>query len=221
MDVDQKKQILTYSNMSSLEWTKVKDSFYKNKPPFSQKLRKKLFIEVYIFLQKLNVKAWITGGTLLGAVRDNDFIEWDDDIDLDLLEPTFLLKMIEIKMGLIQLGYIVRLIDNTAFPKMVIYKDKMKIAIGSLKESNGLLIRPAYKLPLKFFKEEKTINFMGLAVLAPYPNEEYLNYVYGKGWRKPKVVEDDVQLYTVDYLRRPLIRVLLKRLYLFVKNFFK
>ena len=32
----------------------------------------------------------------------------------------------------------------------------MKIAIGSLKESNGLLIRPAYKLPLKFFKEEKT-----------------------------------------------------------------
>jgi hypothetical protein len=221
MTIHRKNKISTYSYMCNSEWIKIRDDFYDTNPPFDSTVRKELFREVYIFLQELNINAWITGGTLLGAVRDNDFIEWDDDIDLDLLESSFLLNMYDIREGLIQLGYIVRLIDDTEYPKMVVYKNSMKIAIGSLKESNDMLLRPCYKLPVKFFKVDKTISFMGLLVLAPHPPEDYLTYVYGKGWSKPKHVEDDTQLYTIKYLRRSSIRVVLKRFYLIVKKFFQ
>ena len=50
-----------------------------------EKLKKKEIemLEVFIDLcRKLNLKYYILGGTLLGAVRHQGFIPWDDDIDV-------------------------------------------------------------------------------------------------------------------------------------------
>ena len=72
-------------------------------------VRTELFIEVYNILLEMNARVWITGGTLLGAVREGDFIVDDDDVDMDMIEDEFVAIMYNIKDALVTAGYVVRL----------------------------------------------------------------------------------------------------------------
>jgi lipopolysaccharide cholinephosphotransferase len=63
--------------------------------PTKEQIEKLKIIELEIFKQfvsvceKLNLKYYLIGGTLLGAVRHQGFIPWDDDIDVAMMREDY------------------------------------------------------------------------------------------------------------------------------------
>ena len=54
---------------------------------------KKIELDMLAYIHKVcvenNIRYWVCGGTLIGAIRHNGFIPWDDDIDIDMPRPDF------------------------------------------------------------------------------------------------------------------------------------
>ncbi len=49
----------------------------------------KMLIEVDKLCKKHNIKYWLSFGSLIGAVRNNHYIPWDDDIDISMLREDY------------------------------------------------------------------------------------------------------------------------------------
>ena len=64
----------------------------------------KMLYDVTKILTDCNISYWIDGGTMLGAVRHQSLIPWDDDVDLGVKAHDYL-KMLKIQKKFIDAGY--------------------------------------------------------------------------------------------------------------------
>jgi len=128
-------------------------------------------------LDKLKVKFFLNYGTLLGAYRDGDFLESDNDIDLGIFGNE---RREEILEELKKQGFYLREgKDNGNI--CVDRKTHFDIHLFTLKGDEYLCGLSNCKFPKEFDKLEKII-FKGLIFFVPGKTEKYLEMSYGD-WR--------------------------------------
>lgn len=135
------------------------------------------------YFDKHNLKYVLAFGTLLGAVRDHDFIEHDEDVDLIVFDRdkeeiyNTLYSIQEIgfsvvrndRRGLISIMRKGEYIDLYFFRE---YRDNLYYCGGIL-------------CPRQFLDYLTKIEFKGGQYYAPADYEGFLLYRYGKTWRTP------------------------------------
>ena len=170
---------------------------YANIQHINPELAKQMLKEAKDIMDPLGVPFFLRQGTCLGAVRDQAFIPWDDDIDLgcviglnglteDMIAPVF--------DAFRDRGYFVNEESNDRWIAAGMMKSSLRIDLTFFRIIDDSIFHfPMIWMPAKLFANLKEIEFMGGNYLVPNPPEEYLLTKYGPDWVTPKVAfEKDV-----------------------------
>ena len=181
-------------------------------------IRKHEFLKICKILDQLEIRYYIQDGTLLGAIRHNDFIPWDWDVELSVFSEEAIEK----------LELLLKEINLSGFTIEKYYTDLSKLKIdfiGKLsKDITGYTIkgwnhdkkkkifwRRTYKIPEDFILNMKKIYFFDKYHFAPYPPEKYLEYQYGD-WRKPLQTSNKLVYMRKEYSGKSVIKIFFKKI---------
>jgi hypothetical protein len=149
------------------------------------KLRNLALIEIKNVLDSLNIRFLLIDGTLLGAVREKDFIPWDNDVDIymDIEDVQYHTHTILEKIKEKDFEVIVGKSDYKDCT-MTVKKHGSKFELSGFFEEDGYKKKigangMGWKLPVKFFDHPEEIEFLGTKYLTPSPVKEYLDFRYG------------------------------------------
>lgn len=131
-------------------------------------------------LNKHNIPFLLIGGTLLGAYRDGDFIEYDKDMDIAFFDDK----------------RIINIIESGEFARYGIKVIREKDHIWSLLYENDYLDLYFYtegkeyyecdtlRLPKEFMNSNTEIEFLGVKFKTVSDIEKYFVYTYGNDWKE-------------------------------------
>ena len=130
---------------------------------------------------------FLSGGTLLGAYRDGDFIPWDWDVEVTVLTEEAHPKESDILNQLVAQGFTITNSDSS-------YKN-FKIAAAGwgteyeilgryLNRRTNTRARRSTEIPTNLFRNSEVITLRGKDFPAPSPIPDYLFSLYGD-WETP------------------------------------
>ncbi|GHV66290.1 hypothetical protein AGMMS49928_00630 [Spirochaetia bacterium] len=157
--------------------------------PFNKNDAKELLLKTKEVLDRHGLLFCLATGTLLGAVRDKDFITGDEDIDIFIYakDKDRLISLIpELNNNDIKLC---RIGKNHLYSFM--YKGKCYVDIYILKSFKFSLFGiycydfNTHAMPKKYFREIQEIDFLGTTFNCPKDPVRWLEFLYGKTWNIP------------------------------------
>lgn len=134
-------------------------------------------------MDKYNIPFGIIYGTLLGAVRNNNFIEYDEDTDVFVLDE-YRKEFLDLLFSFRDVGFQVARydVDLLSLIRNDDYIDIYFFKRGTL----GRRICGDDTIPQSFFDVPEKINFLGQQFSTVSDYTAFLERAYGKDWRTPK-----------------------------------
>ena len=154
-------------------------------------VRKKEFLKICNILDQLKIIFFLNSGILLGAIRDNDLIKWDWDIEISVFSDELLPKIDLITNKLKENGFEIKKINKKEDDSKIDFIGKYPgdVTGYTIWSWNYSKLRDVYwrrelSIPSKFLNKFSKIHFMGRQFNCPQNPEEYLEFAYGN-WKVP------------------------------------
>jgi hypothetical protein len=145
-----------------------------------------------LFEESFSIPLYLTGGNLLGLIRENEFLDHDDDVDSsfilkplvnDNVEDMFFSTFDSMLPTLLKSGYKINLVSVCHFH---IYKPGtpwMDVLVGWVDSSGNWFRLSGYGGDIETDKfEYNTMEYLGHKVIIPQHFERELEITYGENW---------------------------------------
>ena len=151
-------------------------------------------------LDNANIEFFLLYGTVLGAIRENDFIEYDTDTDTGIFEEDRE-KLLKAIPKLLDNGF--ELIRTKVPDDLVTFmRNDEYIDIGIFSLQKGYYTYQNNLIDKYFLDTLESVNFLGETFLVPSKTELYLEKNYGKDWKTPIKGEPSMNLGWKNYYFR-------------------
>lgn len=164
-------------------------------------VRKKEFLRICNILDNMGITYFLNTGILLGAIRENDFIKWDWDVEISTFSDDFFNNFEKILKDLKKDGFNIIKKDNRKqslkidfngfYPQEVTKYTVLSWNYSSFKD---VYWRKDKIIPSHFLKNFSKIFFLNRKFNVPNNPKEYLRFSYGN-WEIPLRTADK-DLYT-------------------------
>ncbi len=139
-------------------------------------------------IEKTNITYGLFFGTLLGAIREQNFIAHDEDVDIfalnedrdNVLRLLYELKNYDFEVARYQYD-LLSLIRKNEYIDIYFFKTKNKFGIFKLR-----VLTNEFECPANILEHPARLMFLGMNMPVPNNPEELLIKMYGKDWRVPK-----------------------------------
>ena len=163
---------------------------YSDSRPIDAAVAKEMLKEAKQIMDQLGVVFFLRQGTCLGAVRDNELIPWDDDLDIGSVIGLNGLSERSIDRAVAAFrdnGYSADVQSNDHYIYVALMKSSIRMDWECFRIIDENIFHfPGIRFPIRLFTGLKEIEFIGEKFLVPNPSEEYLRIKYGPSWMTPK-----------------------------------
>ena len=160
--------------------------------PMAMTTAEALLKEAKQILDQLGLVFFLRHGTCLGAVRDNAFIEWDDDLDIGSVIGLHGLTEDLVRSAadvFKEHGFDARIEENELHVSVDLNKSGIQMDWTCYRIIDDSIYQwPVVQIPVSLHTDLQEIDFLGEKFLVPSPPEEYLRLKYGPEWMIPKRV---------------------------------
>lgn len=169
----------------------IKTNHIKGTTPLNKNICYENLSIIHDVFKKFNVPFWLSEGTALGFFRENDFISWDDDVDIGVSYSYYNVFINDIFPVLKRKGFMLAEVkDNSRYIFFVLLRGGEKVDVDFVRfqePDKGCMASNYGRKPCgplhKHLKNFSKITIKGKDYNLPKLG--YITMLYGKTWNKP------------------------------------